>query len=86
MIECGPLADFVANVNCSHIGLLVLDVEGAKSMVVYSIDFDELSINVLQIKDDKLYQQRLGYDLNRLGFAKLHHLIIDSCLYSADRL
>jgi len=59
-VSCGPLTPVLEHVFGNHVNFFSLDVEGAEMLVLNTIDFDKVQIDVLMIEVENSYCPKFG--------------------------
>lgn len=57
-VQCLPLRDILAEYNIRHIDFFSLDVEGGELMVLQSIDWSKVTVNVILVELDGTNQTK----------------------------
>lgn len=76
-IFCLPLQNVLNKVNATHINFFVLDVEGGELDILYSIQWDTISFDVLCIETDKAnrpegFSNNIRLFLDIKGYKNVH--------------
>ena len=79
-VQCFPLSDILAALGVSRVDFLSLDVHGAESTILQTIDFNKLRIYILvmEVYDDSPTKKRLL-------MAKMHHFMNRTGVYRLER-
>ncbi len=72
-VKCAPLRDLFAQHNLQHIDFMSIDIEGGEEMAIKSIDFNEISIDVIVIENN-FEETIISEYLKEKGYVLVEHI------------